>query len=108
MLFQNRMQKRKKTIDLRDNQGGRWSEDAGELASGIWMWWKINIFGKNELFPSFKFTVRNVVFFQTSSCAVERVFLKLKRIRETCGDSLYEDMTEFRVILQCNGDNCRK
>ena len=45
-----------------------------------------------------------VVLAQLSSCSVERVFSKLKIIRERCGENLYDDMCEVRLFMQCNGD----
>ena len=48
--------------------------------------------------------LRLAVLAQLSSCSVERVFSKLKIIRERCGEKLYDDMCEIRLFLQCNGD----
>jgi len=48
--------------------------------------------------------LRLIVLTQTSSCSVERVFSRLKLIREICGERLKEDITLFRILLQCNGD----
>eukprot|EP00985_Skeletonema_marinoi_P022665 scaffold14588_cov110-Skeletonema_marinoi.AAC.1 len=39
-----------------------------------------------------------------SSCSVERVFSKLKDIRDAVGDRMLEDISEIRLLLQCNGD----
>ena len=81
-----------------------WRDDPGEKACRIWQWWKI-VFNKNaKNFPAFKLAIRLVVLSQLSSCAVERVFSRLKLIRESCKDSLYEDMLENRIMMQCNGD----
>jgi hypothetical protein len=102
--FKTRMQKRLKRCIDHDAEIGTWMDDPGEKASRIWYWWKTQVFEKNENFPEFKVAVRIVVLFQTSSCAVERVFSRLKNVRETCGDSLYEDMLEVRMMMQCNGD----
>jgi hypothetical protein len=33
-----------------------------------------------------------------------RVFSRVKEIRETCSDALYEDMLEIRVLQVCNGN----
>ena len=41
---------------------------------------------------------------QLSSCSVERVFSKLKNIRNHCGENMYDDKCEVRLFLQCNGD----
>jgi hypothetical protein len=35
---------------------------------------------------------------------VERVFSKLKDIRDAVGDRMLEDISEIRLLLQCNGD----
>ena len=45
-----------------------------------------------------------VVLTQTSSCSVERVFSRLKMVRDACGDNMYEDMLEVRMPMQCHGD----
>eukprot|EP00979_Chaetoceros_neogracilis_P013528 scaffold3881_cov173-Chaetoceros_neogracile.AAC.2 len=37
-------------------------------------------------------------------CAVERVFSRLKKMRDICGDNSLEDMTEVRIFMMCNGD----
>ena len=77
---------------------------AGEKASKIWEWWKIKWNTCKNVFPKYLLAIRLVVLTQISSCAVERVFSRLKLIREVCDERLYEDMTEIRVLLQCNGD----
>lgn len=48
--------------------------------------------------------LRIVVLVQFFSCCIERVFSKLNHIRDRCGESLYDDMCEIRLFLQCNGD----
>jgi hypothetical protein len=48
--------------------------------------------------------IRLVVLTQLSSCSVERVFSQLELIRKRCGENLFEDMTELRLLLQCNGN----
>ena len=46
---------------------------------------------------------RLVVLTQTSSCFIERVFSKLKLIRDAVGDNMLENITEIRLLVQCNG-----
>ncbi len=77
-----------------------WNEDAGEYSERIWQWWK----ARRDKFPVHALALRLVVLAQLSSCSVERVFSKLKIIRERCGENLYDDMCEVRLFLQCNGD----
>jgi hypothetical protein len=83
---------------------GRWQDDPGERAVKIWEWWRIRFLSDENDLPTFQQALRLVVLTQTSSCSVERVFSRLKMIRETCGDNVYEDMAEVRVLMQCNGD----
>lgn len=47
--------------------------------------------------------IRLVVLTQTSSCFIERVFSKLKLIRDAVGDNMLENITEIRLLVQCNG-----
>ena len=54
-------------------------------------------------FAHYKKALRLVVLTQLSSCAVERVFSCLGTICDICGDNTYEDMTEYRVFMLCNG-----
>ena len=35
---------------------------------------------------------------------VERIFSQLKLIRDTCSDSMLEDILEIRMFEMCNGD----
>ena len=48
--------------------------------------------------------LRLIVLTQLSSCSVERMFSKLEGIRKVCGENLYDDMAEVRLLLRCNGD----
>ena len=50
--------------------------------------------------------LRLVVLIQLSSCSVERVFSRLKHIRDVVGDNMnmLEDIWEIRLLLQCNGE----
>ena len=57
----------------------------------------------NEMFKCFQKALRLVVLSQVSSCSVERVFLQLKLMRDTCGDNMLEDMVEVRMFCQCDG-----
>jgi hypothetical protein len=41
---------------------------------------------------------------QTSSCFIERVFSKLKLIRDAVGDNMIEDITEICMLLQAMGE----
>ena len=77
-----------------------WQQDAGEYSERIWQWWK----ARRDDFPAHALALRLVVLAQLSSCSVERVFSKLKIIRERCGENLYDDMCEVRLFMQCNGD----
>jgi len=101
--FKTRMQKRIKRYKLDDNEQFDWKEDPGERACNIWEWWRVRLLDSNK-FPSFKKALRFVVLAQLSSCAVERVFSRLKKMRDICGDNSLEDMTEVRIFMMCNGD----
>jgi hypothetical protein len=74
--------------------------DAGEYAEHIWQWWK----PRRKTFPVHRLVLRLIVLAQLSSCSVEKVFSKLKSIRDRCGESMYDDMCEVRLFLQCNVD----
>ena len=102
--FKIRMQRRKKRHNLEDDAVLDCRDDPGERARMVWEWWKVRLMSDDNLFPVFRMSLRLVVLTQTSSCAVERVFSRLKMIRDACGDNKYEDMTEIRVLIQCNGD----
>ena len=67
-------------------------------------WWRVRLLYATNIFPAFRKCLRLVVLSQTSSCAVERVFSRLKMTRDTCDKSPYEDMAKIRVLMQCNGD----
>lgn len=95
-----RMKLRIKRKQLRNDDGITWREDDAEYSRRIWEWWKTRV-GK---FPYHSLALRLIVLTQTSSCSVERVFSRLKLIREICGERLKEDITLFRILLQCNGD----
>jgi hypothetical protein len=95
-----RMQRRMKRYKVTDKNDMDWKKDEGEYAHRIWEWWIPRV----KEFPCHALALRLVVLAQMSSCSVERVFSRLKVIRERCGDNLYEDMLEIRLFLQCNGD----
>jgi hypothetical protein len=101
--FQTRMQKRMKRYDihLEDNC---WRSDPGEMATRIWQWWRSLQATDAKVLPNFCYDVRLVVLSQISSCSVERVFSRLQPVRNSCKDSLFEDMLEIRMLSQCNGD----
>ncbi len=98
--YKTRLQERIRRKKPEDGEEISWKEDAGEYAERIWQWWK----ARRHNFPAHALALRLVVLAQLSSCSVERVFSKLKLIRERCGEHLYDDMCEVRLFLQCNGD----
>ena len=102
--FKTRMQKRMKRHNLLAVEAGDWKSDPRERAWKIRGWWQTRLLQDDSSFFAFKTALRLVVLTQTSSCAVERVFSRLKMIRDTCGDRLYEDMLEVRMLMQCNGE----
>ena len=102
--FRTRMQRRIKRHNLSIEDAQDWQSDPGERACKIWEWWRIRLLSEPMELLAFRTALRLVVLSQTSSCSVERVFSRLKMIRDTCGDNCYEDMTEIRVMLQCNGN----
>ena len=73
-------------------------------ALSIWSWWKIIFLKDEHSFAAFKLAIRLVVLSKLSSCSVERVFLRLKMIRDSCKDSMFEDMLENIIMIQCNGN----
>eukprot|EP00985_Skeletonema_marinoi_P022664 scaffold14587_cov81-Skeletonema_marinoi.AAC.2 len=77
--YKTRLQRRIQRLG-KDESELEWKEDGGEYAERIWQWWKL------------------------SSCSVKRVFSKLKDIRDAVGDRMLEDISEIRLLLQCNGD----
>ena len=95
-----RMKSRIKHKQLGNDDDITWREEDAEYSSRIWEWWKSRV-GK---FPYHSLALRLIVLTQTSSCSVERVFSRLKLIREICGEKLREDITLFRILLQRNGD----
>ena len=74
-----------------------------ERACRIWQWWKMRVMDSDR-FKFFKMALRLVVLTQVSSCSVERVFSRLKMMREACGDNMLEDMVEIRMFCMCNGN----
>ena len=98
------MQKRMKRYGLFASEAGDWRGVLGERAWKIWGWWQRFLLNDNSRFLAYKATLRLCVLTQTSSCSVERVFSRLKMVRDTCGDRMYEDMLEIRMLLQCNGE----
>ena len=89
--LQRRIKRKKDTVD-------DFKKDPGEYAERIWQWWG----PRKKMFPKHYMAIRLVVLTQTSSCFVERVFSKLKLIRDAVGDNMLEDITEIRVLVQCN------
>ena len=78
--------------------------DAGERAYRIWEWWR-PIVADGTDFPCFSKALQLIGrLLQVSSCAVERVFSVLQRIREVGSDSMLEDMLQVRLFARCNGD----
>ena len=94
------MPKKKKRYNLDNDTLLDWRQDPGERANMIWEWWRVRLMGDSNFFPTFRMCLRLVVLTQTSSFSVERVFSRLKMIRDACGDSNYEDMTEIRILMQ--------
>ena len=66
----------------------------------IWQWW----IPRRHDSSCHAFVIRLVVLSHLSIYAVEQVLYRLKNIRDACGDNIFEDIDELRVILQCNGD----
>ena len=98
--YHTRLQKRMKRYKILNEDDMDWKNDAGEYARRIWEWWRTRV----DEFPCHAFAIRLVVLSQLSSCSVERVFSRLSLIRERCSDSSFEDMTEIRLFMQCNGN----
>ena len=93
----------KKLDDERVNEN--WKECVGEKASRIWEWWRVRIHeDKNRKLHYFVITLRSVVMAQTSSCAVDMIFSRLKSIEDSCGENVREDMLEIRMFPRNNGD----
>ena len=99
--YQTRLQKRirRKKLPTHGTEAD-WKKDAGEYAQRIWQWWK----PRKDKYPYHGLAIRLVVLLQLSSCSVERVFSKLEAIRVRTSCNLKEDMTEVRLLLQCNGE----
>ena len=102
-LFSTRLQRRRQRASDADNVDEDWRKDAGERAYRIWEWWR-PIVADGTDFPCFSKTLQLIGLLQVSSCAVERVFSVLQRIREVCSDSMLEDMLQVRLFARCNGD----
>ena len=98
--YYTRLQKKMIRHNVVDKESMDWKNDAGEYAHRIWKWWMTKV----TEFPCHALAIRLVVLTQMSSCSVERVFSRLQQIQDRCGNHLYEDMTEIRLFLQCNGD----
>ena len=99
--YKTRLQKRIKKNKMSAAEVD-WKDDAGEYAERIWQWWKPET--RRTKFPFHALALRLIVLTQLSSCSVERVFSKLEGIRKVCGEKLYDDMAEVRLLLRCNGD----
>ena len=99
--YKTRLQKRIKKNKMSAAEVG-WKDDAGEYAERIWQWWKPET--RRTKFPFHALALRLIVLTQLSSCSVEHVFSKLEGIRKVCGENLYDDMAEVRLLLRCNGD----
>ena len=97
--YKTRLQRRIRRLG-KDESELDWKEDGGEYAERIWQWWK----ARKKHYPMHYLALRLIVLIQLSSCSVERVFSKLKEIRDAVGDRMLEDISEIRLLLQCNGD----
>ena len=93
--YKTRLQERIKKKNLPEGSTLDWKDDPGEYAERIWYWWKSRI----TQFPIHAMVLRIVVLVQFFSCCIERVFSKLKHIRDRCGESLYDDMCEIRLFF---------
>jgi hypothetical protein len=76
--YKTRLQNRIRRKKLDDDAVLNWTDDAGEYSERIWQWWK----ARRHEFPAHALALRLVVLAQLSSCSVERVFSKLKNIRD--------------------------
>ena len=94
------MQRKIKRKSLEDIPTSDWKVDPGEYACKIGEWWKPRV----DVSPFHVLALRLVVLTQLSSCSVERIFSRLKMIRDLCGDNMKEDTNERRLFLQYNGD----
>ena len=101
--YETRLDRKIKRKKLDKDHVFDWKVDPGETACRIFEWWKVR-FTDMTMFPCFRIALRLVVLSQMSSCSVERVFSQLKLIRDACGESMMEDMTEIRMFMRCNGD----
>ena len=98
--YHTRLQKRMKRSNIQNKDDMDWKKDPGEYARRIWEWWRARV----EEFPYHALARRLIVLSQLSSCSVECVFSRLSLIHERCGDHMFEDMTEIRLFMQCNGN----
>ena len=97
--YKTRLQRRIKRTGKEESEMD-WMDDAGEYAERIWQWWRT----RRMRYPMHYLALRLVVLIQLSSCSVERVFSRLKHIRDVVGDNMLEDIWEIRLLLQCNGE----
>ena len=98
--YHTRLQKRMKRSNIQNKDDMDWKKDPGEYARHIWEWWRARV----EEFPYHALARRLIVLSQLSSCSVEHVYSRLSLIHERCGDHMFEDMTEIRLFMQCNGN----
>ena len=98
--FETRTQKIIKRNKLDPNVRLTWQNDDAEYAYTIWEWWR----GRRYDIPCCDLALRIAVLSQTSSCYVERVFLRLKLVEDAVGENMKNDMLELRMFLQCNSD----
>jgi hypothetical protein len=91
--YQTWMQRRIKRKKLEWGVELDWKKDDGEYASRIWKWWRPRVHN----FPFFALALRLVALTQLSSCSGERVFSRLKYIRDACGDNMKEDNSKLTV-----------
>ena len=89
--YKTRIYRNIKRMQLQNDDELDSKYDTGERACHIWEWWRMRIM-HNERFNFFRKVLILVVLSQVSSYSVERLFLQLNLMRDTCGDSMLEDM----------------
>jgi len=88
--YETRSQRKIKRRKLQEDHLFDWKDDPpGERACRIWEWWRLRL-RDSPKFPCFTLALRLVGLSQVSSCSVERVFSRLKLIRDTCGGNMME------------------
>ena len=101
--YHTRIHRRIQRKKLDTNHHFDWKDDPGEKAWRIWEWWKTKFTDHEHELGKFKEALRIVVLSQLSSCSVERVLSRVNDIRKTCGDNMFEDIFELRMMMMCNG-----